>query len=101
MTVPLRTRADLKAAGRAMATEAVAALAAHLATLTVEQLEDGAQMDRLGTMMLDAMERTAESYRALGIPALWVQKFRTTFARTASDQCRAHGFRMLPVAGNA
>ncbi|GEP09279.1 hypothetical protein [Methylobacterium gnaphalii] len=100
MTVPLRTRANLKAAGRQMATEAVAALAAHYATLRPDEMTEALE-DRLLAEMAFAMHATAESYRSLGVPAPWIAKFRSTFIRTAGEGCRALGLTLLPAAGSA
>lgn len=105
MGVPLRNRADLKAAGRGMADEAVELLARHLISLTPDELADEAQIDHVVQKMIQAMEATAETYRQAGIPSSWIEKFRNAFIRHASEKCRglrqAVNFAIGPAAGNA
>jgi hypothetical protein len=101
MSVPLRTRSDLKAAGRAMATEAVEALTRHMASLTQAELDDVERIDALTHRMMTAAEHVATEYRAAGIPEAWVAKFLTSFRRTAAAQCHALSFIVRPVAGTA
>ena len=99
MTTP-RTRAQTKAAAVEMATQAVQILADHYAGLAPEEMTE-AREDHLLEAMALAMHRRAEEYRAAGVPALWVAKFKSTFIRSAGEQCRQLGMLLAPVAGNA
>jgi hypothetical protein len=95
-----RTRAEAKAAAREMATEAVKILAEHYATLTPDQMTEDRE-DRLLEAMAQAMHTQAEAYRAAGVPPLWVAKFKSTFIRTAGEQCREFSLLLRPIAGTA
>jgi hypothetical protein len=95
-----QTRAEAKAAAREMATEAVKILAAHYATLTPEQMTEDREDHLLEAMAL-AMHQRAEAYRAAGLPPLWIAKFKSTFIRTAGEQCRELSLLLRPIAGTA
>ncbi|TXM69590.1 hypothetical protein FV226_18375 [Methylobacterium sp. WL12] len=89
MTIALRTRADLTAAGRAMANEAAEALHQHLCSLTSEQMDDADRIEQLAAEMFATAEAAAANYRRAGIPEAWVAKFLSTFCRTMTAECRA------------
>ncbi|MGN8096212.1 hypothetical protein [Methylobacterium sp. 22177] len=98
MTIPLRTRSDLKAAGRNMAIESVDAVARHLAGLTPEEMEDTARIDAMTARMTDAAVKVARTYLDSGIPADWVRAFLNAFHRTAT--ARLDGYSLAARTAN-
>lgn len=101
MTARLRTRSDLKAAGRAMATEAVDAIAAHVATLTPAEMADNTRIDALTARAADAAVNVAETYLNSGISADWVRAFLNAFHRTATARLDAYALAARTANGNA
>lgn len=101
MAVPLRTRSDLKAAGRAMATEAVDAIAAYFATLSPAEMEDEARIDAATARMVDAAASVGRTYLEAGIPPAWVRAFLNAFHRAATARLAHHSLAALAANGNA
>lgn len=101
MAVPLRTRSDLKAAGRNMAAEAVDAIAAHVATLTPAEMTDNVRIDAMTARAADAAVNVAETYLNAGIPAAWVRCFLASFHRTATARLDAYALAARTANGNA
>jgi glutamate synthase domain-containing protein 1 len=101
MAIPLRNRSDLKAAGRAMAHEAVDAIAAHFATLTGEEMEDPARIDAVTERMIEAAVEVGRIYLKAGIPPAWVRCFISSFQRTASARLADHSLAARAPAGTA
>ncbi|UIN36284.1 hypothetical protein [Methylobacterium oryzae] len=101
MTIPLRTRSDLKAAGRAMAIEAVDATAKHFAELSEVEMLDEARIDAATARMLDAAASVGRTYLEAGTPPAWVKAFLSSFQRAASARLAHHSLAARPAAGNA
>lgn len=92
MRIRLRTRADLKAAGRAFAEEHALLLARHLLTWSEAELRDDARVDAAITRILNSMWQVAESYLQQGIPEPHVRAFCRSFVRTAGERFKDVGF---------
>lgn len=101
MTRPPRTRADLKAAGRAMAIQSVDAIAADFATLSQAELDDPSRIDAVTERLIDSAASVGREYLAAGFPPAWVRAFLSAFHRTATARIAAYSAAVRPAANDA
>ena len=86
-----------------MAEEGVDAMAAHLVTLTAEEMQDTVRIDAMTEALLASAFKVSEQYLRAGFPTAWVRAFVHAFHRTASARLAAysHAARTGAVANDA
>lgn len=101
MSVPLRTRSDLKAAGRALAIKSADAVAAHFAGLPQAEMEDEARIHAAFEGMLAEAATAGSEYLKAGIPPTWVRAFVNAFQRAAVARLALYSLAARPAANDA